>query len=204
VADELLDPHGHPEKMLENVCQTLGVPHLADERPDVKELGQIGQRVALAGRHRCHAHEGSHVHRETIRLRAIAVDVRLRLGPGPVEKRKEPMMKNVEKPAEGRVARMVEAGARIFREVNRQRPVGAEQAEQPHLKPWYLTIVRLERCQRSGRKRQIRILPEPHWFVDGTEGLSPPRLPVVQAFQPPQRLVKIVAIRRLCQGREEG
>ena len=183
--------------------QTFGVPHLANERADVKELGQIRQRVALARRLRCHADEGSHVHRKAIRFRAIAVDVRLRLGPGPVEQREEPMMKDVEKPAERRVARKTQPLARVFREMERQRPVGPEQAEQPHLEPRRLAIG-LERCQRSGRKRQVRILPQPHGFVDRTECFSPTRLPVVQAFQPAQRLVKVVAVRRLCQGREEG
>ena len=104
VADELLDLHRHAEEMLEDVRQPFGVAHLPNERADVKELGQIRQRVAIAKRRRRHAEERADVDREAIVLRAIAVDVRLRLGPGPVEQREEPMMEEIEKPAERRIA----------------------------------------------------------------------------------------------------
>ena len=98
---------------------------------------------------------------------------------------------------------MTQPLARVFRDVERQRPVGPEQAEQPHLQPRRPAAVGLERGQRRGRKRQVGILPEPHRLVDRTERLSPARLPVVQALQPAQRLVEVVAVRRLRQGREE-
>ncbi len=86
------------------------------------------------------------------------------------------MMENVEKPAERRVARMLEAFARVLRQVDGQRAVGPEQTEQPHLQPRCRAVVRLERCQRRRRKRQIRILPEAHRLVDRTQRTSPARL----------------------------
>ena len=94
--------------------------------------------------------------------------------------------------------------ARVLGDVKRQRPVRAEQAEQPHLQPRRpRRRAGLERRQRRGRKRQVRILSQPHRLVDRTERLSPARLVVVQALEPAQRLVEVVAVRRLRQRREE-
>ena len=204
VADEFLDLHGHTEEMLENVRQPFGIPHLGDECAHVKELREVRHRVATAKRRRRHPKKCSDVGREAIFLRPIPVDVRLRLGPGPVEEREEPVMKDIEKAAERRIARKTQPLPRVFREVQRQGAVGPEQPEQPHLEPRRPAAAGLERGQRRGRKRQIGILPQPHRFVDRTERFSPTRLPVVQAFQPAQRLVEVVSVRRLCQGREEG
>jgi hypothetical protein len=135
VANELLDVDGHAEKVLENVRQPFAVPDLPDQCAHVKQLGQVGQRVAIAKRRRRHSDERPDVDREAILLQAIPIDVRLRLSPGAVEEGEEPMMQDIEKPAEGRVARMLEALARVLREVNRERSVGAEETEEPDLEP---------------------------------------------------------------------
>ena len=75
--------------------------------------------------------ERADVDREAIVVRAIAVDVRLRLRPGAIEQRQEAMVKEVEEPAERRIAGVPQPLARVLGDVNRQRAVRAEQAEQP-------------------------------------------------------------------------
>src|SRR5262245_10678758 len=129
--------------------------------------------------------------------------MRLRLRPRTVKKRKEAMVEEIEEPAQRRIARQTQALSYVFGDMQRHRPVGSEQAEQSDLESGSLPIVGLERRQRRGRKRQIRILPEPNRLIDGTKRLAPTRASVVQTLQPSERLVEVVPIRRLGKRREK-
>ena len=103
-------------------------------------------------------------------------------------------MKHVGKPRERGVARVAQPLARIFGEVQRQRAVRSEQAEQPHLQARAAVARRhVKRRERRRRKRQIGLLSEPYWLIDGAQRFAPARLVGVQALQPPQRLVEVVA-----------
>src|SRR3954467_14281435 len=98
MADELLDVHRDTEVMTEDVLQSFGVPHLADQRADMKELGKIRHLVAIASRAGGHADERADVHREAVGRGAVAIDVRLRLRPRAIEQCEEAVMEDVEEP----------------------------------------------------------------------------------------------------------
>ena len=205
VADELFDPDGHSEKVLKDCAETFGVPHVPHERADVKQLRDIRNRVAVAKRRRRDADERADIHREVVVLRTIAIDVRLRLRPGPVEQRKKAMVEDIEESAERRVAGIAQPFPRVLGDVQRQRPVRTEQPEQSHLQPRRPSRdAGLERGERRRRERQIGILPQPDPLVDRSQRFAPAGLFTVQAFQTPQRLIEIEAVRRRRQLGEEG
>ena len=162
----------------------------------MKELREIVHRVALAKCVGSKAGERTDVHGKAVVARPIAVDVRLRLRPGSIEQRQETMVQDIEKPAERRIARMPQALARVLGQVQGQRPIRAQQAEEPHLQARRLPVVSgLERRQRRRRERQIGILAKPDRFIDRPKRSAPARLVGVQTLQPPQRLIEVVVVR---------
>src|SRR3954471_19305624 len=196
VADKLLEARGNAEVLANDRRQSVGVPHLAHERRNVKQLRDVGHRVALPQRRWREPNERADVGPIMIIPGSIPVDVWLRLGPGTIEERREAMMKEVEKPTERRIAGMTQAMPRVLRQVNRQRAIRTEQAEQPDLQSGRSAVFsEFKRRERGGRKRQIGILSQPDRLVDRPHGGPPARLLIVQALEPPHRLIEIVAIR---------
>ena len=59
--DELLDPYRHPEEMLQNRSQAIGVPLMANQRADVKEFREVGHRIAAAEHLGPHPEKGAEV-----------------------------------------------------------------------------------------------------------------------------------------------
>ena len=115
-------------------------------------------------------------------------------------------MEDVEEAAERRIAGVAQPLARVLGEVQRQRPVRAEQAEEPHLQPRRRRPSRGSNDgQRRRRERQDRVLAEAHRLVDRPQRLAPARLVGVQALEPAQRLVEVVAgTARRASGRAEA
>ena len=151
------------------------------------------------------ADERADIAGEAIVVRAIAIDVRLRLRPRPIEQRQEPVMEHVEEPAERRVAGVAQPLARVLGQVQRQRTVRTEQAEQPDLQP-------RRGCRPAGARTTPAAParttdPDPVPAAPARRPDAAPRPSAacrVQALQPAQRLIEIVAVRRLRQRREEG
>jgi hypothetical protein len=204
VPDELFDLHRYAKEMLEDRAQAFRVACMTDQRADVEELGQVGNGIARAKRRRGDAEERAEIAGKAIVVRPIAIDMRLRLRPCPVEQRQEPVMEEVEEARQRPVPRLPQAVARVFRDVDRQRAVRTEQAEQVDVQPRRTAAAaRLERGQRRRRERQIRILAETHRLVGRPPGVAPARLRVVHALETPQRLVEVVAVGCVRQRREE-
>ena len=203
VADELLDRRRHAEELTDDRRQTLGVPDVPHQCSGVMEPRQIRNRVAVPQRLGSGADERADVDEKPIVVGPIAVDVRLGLSPRAVEQRDEPVMKQIEEAAQRRVAGMPQAMPCVLGEVNRQRAVRTEQTEEPDLQPRRGSILPpFERGERRGGKRHVGILSKPHGLVYGPERRAPPWLVVVQALEPPQRLVEVVPIRlprQLCE-----
>ena len=110
------------------------------------------------------------------------------------------MVEQIEEPTERGIGRVAQPFPSVLRDVKREGAIRAQQTEQPHLKTRRPSVLAgLERGKRSGRKREIGILPEPHGLIDRAQRLTPPWLGVVEALDPPQRLVKVVAVRRFGQ-----
>ena len=102
-------------------------------------------------------------------VRPIAIDMRLCLRPGAVEQRDEPMLEQIEKPAERRIAGMAEPMPSVLRDVNRQRTIGPDQAEQPYLQARRRALLaEFDRMQRGRGEREVRVLTQPERLVDGT------------------------------------
>ena len=171
----------------------------------MKQLRDCRQGIAAVEHRRRDTNEGADVPDEAVAIGAVAIDVRLGLRPGAVEERDEAMVKDVQEPAERRVAGIPQPFPRVFREMKRERAVGSEQPEQPDLQPRGTPVDPVfQRRQRRGGEGQLRILSEPHPLVNRPQRFAPPRLGVVQAFQPPQCLIEIEAVRRRRQFGEEG
>ena len=134
--------------------------------------GRAARRVAKRGRRQ--PDERTDIGREAILVRAIAIDVRLRLRPRAIEQRQEAMMEEIEEPAERRDRRLTQSLARVLGDVQRQRSVRTEQAEEPHLQPRTAAVASgLERGQRRRRERQIRILAEADRLRRPDDGRAP-------------------------------
>jgi hypothetical protein len=204
VADELLDPRRHAKELADDRRQAVGVAHVAHQRAGVKQPGEVRNGIPLPQRLRGDAHERSDVDLKPIVLRPIAVDVRLRLRPGAVEERDEPVMEQIEEPAQRGIAGVPQAMSGVLGDVDGHRPVGAEQAEQPDLQARRRPILaEFERRQRGRGERHVGILSKPQGLVNWTEGRTPAWLVAVQALESPQRLVEVVAIRLPRQIRQE-
>jgi hypothetical protein len=100
-------------------------------------------------------------------------------------------VKEVEEAHQGRIAVVDEPLARVLGDVERQRPVGAEESEESLLEPRRPAVARFARRQGRRREGHGRLLREAHRLVPGTQ--SPPELRLVgeQAFDAPERLKEI-------------
>ena len=115
------------------------------------------------------------------------------------------MVEHVEEAAERRIAGVAQPFARVFGEVQRQRTVRAEQAEEPDLQPRRPSARCRSRTTRAAPARTtVGILAEAHRLVHRAQRFAPARLVAVQALEPPQCLIEVVAVRRRRQRGEEG
>jgi hypothetical protein len=86
--------------VLEDVRQSFDIANVANQRADVKQLGKVRHRVAIAKRGGRHANERADVCHEAVVLRPIVIDRRLRLGPRAIEQRDQSMMNDVDETAQ--------------------------------------------------------------------------------------------------------
>src|SRR6185503_1222031 len=152
-------------------------------------------RIAGSHRLRSDAEKRSDIPGKPIVFGPIVVDVRLCLRPRTIEQCDEPVMEDIEKSAEGGVAVVAKALARVLGDVHRERAIRPEQPVKAHLESRDCTVSRLEGRQRRRSKRQVRILAETHGLVDGPQRATPAWLVPVQTLEPPQRLIEVKTIR---------
>src|SRR6185503_6956780 len=89
-----------------------------------------------------------------------------------------------------------------------QRTVRAEQPEEPHLQLRLRLrraslVAELKQRQRRRRETELGFLSEPQRFVRRTTSVPPSRLGVEDTLDAPQRLIEVVAVRRLRQCRKQ-
>src|SRR6185503_5860403 len=102
------------------------------------------------------------------------------------------VVKEIEEAHQGRIAVVDEPLARVLGDVERQRSVGAEEAEESLLEPRRpAAVVRLTRRQGRRREGHGRLLREAYRLVPGTQRLPELRLVGEQAFDSPERLGEI-------------
>jgi len=100
-------------------------------------------------------------------------------------------MEQIQEPRQRVVAMKPDALANVLRQVERQRPIGPQQAEETLLEPRPPAVMWLEGRQCRRGKGNRRFLGEPDWLVGGTDGLTQSRPLGVEALDPAQGLEEI-------------
>src|ERR1700753_1558387 len=99
------------------------------------KLGGIRHGIAIAERFLADTEQSAHVSTETVAVGPVALDGRLCIGPRPIEQARHAVMKNIREAGEGAVAEIVAPIVRIFGQVQRQGPIGAEDTEENSAQP---------------------------------------------------------------------
>jgi len=104
-------------------------------------------------------------------------------------------MEDVEETLQAPVARMLAAVARVFRQVQRQRPVRPEQAEEAHVQ-FRRRLVGGGREARQARRRERErgLLSEPHGFVGRAQRAADARTLRIEALQLPHQMQEVVRV----------
>ena len=114
-------------------------------------------------------------------------------------------MEKVEERHQRLVTLVEDALARVVGEVQRQRAVGAEQAEEAlHQLRRALTVDGAERGNRCRREGQRRLLTQPQRLVGRPYRLADARLVRMQAFHAPQHGVEVVRVRLVAERAFQG
>src|SRR6185436_6785429 len=99
----LLDANRHLEVLAQQLDQSFGMAAAAAEQPGLEQPRPLGQRArrraGVLG-----AEARTEPGAEAIAARTVVMYRRLRVGPGPVEEREQPVMEDVEEARERRVA----------------------------------------------------------------------------------------------------
>ena len=198
----LLDARGQPEEALHDRRQPLGVLRTSRQMRDEEPLGVVGYQIAIARAGHPVPGQRADVDGEPILGGSVLMHRRARLGPGAIEEEPEPVMKEVEESRQRGVAVVQQALAYVLRHVQRQRPVGAEQAEEPLLEARPGPLL-LERRQSRGGERNRRLLRDADRLVRRPQRLAQTRPVGEQAFDAPQGLEEIEIPGRPRQRREE-
>ncbi len=172
------------------------MPGGGGQPPGKVQLEVIGERIALPHGGRRQSDERADVVREAIGLGAVQVHRGLGVRPGAVEKRQQPVVEDVGEAGEGRVARLPQAIAGIFRQVQRQGSMRAEEAEEKDLHPRRNAVAAgNERTHRPRRESHRRLLAQADRVVLGPRTLTQSRLRRGGALQSPQRLEEVERVR---------
>jgi hypothetical protein len=151
VSDELLDRDRQPEIGLQDRHQARCRTRLVGQQAGEMQLGEVADLVASAqaGR-RCRT--GCPRSRKAVAVGAVQADDRLGAGARAVEQRTASGGGRRRGRPAAWVAAMAQAVAHVFGQVQRQRAVGAEQAEEVHGQARPPSPSRGEKAQRAGWK----------------------------------------------------
>src|SRR5690606_37575315 len=200
LADELDELERQPEEILEHGDEPLGRAHGEAEPGGPRELRGVGHGIAIAKLGRRDADQAADVDLEPLRGRTVQAHGGLRVRPRPVEQAHHPVMEHVRKAAERRIADEL-ARVRVLRQMNRQRPVRAEQPERVRgeiARP--ARLAGSEGRDRRRRERERRLLPEPHVLGRRTRGLADARHVGMEALELAKRREEIELVRRFLEG----
>ena len=123
------DAHRHLEILLQNLAQAFRIAAVANQMTGHKMFGVGVDAVAFLLRRLADADQARQVFVEASVVRAIQRHRRLRVGPCAVKQQRQPVMEQVGERQQGGVLMVVHPFAHVFGQVQRQRSVGAEQAE---------------------------------------------------------------------------
>ena len=160
--------------------------------------------VAVAGGRGGISGERAHVDGEAVLLGAIVLHRRPRLGPRPVEVEREAVVEHVEEPDERRIGVVEQPVARVLREMERQRPVRPQHAEEALLQPRGPSRLALLEGRQGRRGEGHRgFLRETHRLLAGAERHPQARQVGRHPLDAPQRLEEVERPRRLGERREQ-
>ncbi|CAM5628687.1 hypothetical protein RLIN73S_02319 [Rhodanobacter lindaniclasticus] len=184
-------PTGTRKKRSSMPCKPSALRACCNRRPAKKRLNWSGSawrpsRLAWPGR------PGRPCTAESDPPRDDRVHRRLGIGPAAVEQAHHAMVENVGERTEGGIPRVDLAVHRVLGQVQRQRPVRAEQAEEQaaHARRPATTagLVAVHGSRREGQRGR---LAETHEVVAGLGRLTQPRAQRKRALQPPDRLEEL-------------
>ncbi len=196
-ANEAFDANRHVEERRQDRSQSLRMPCLARQMSGEMQLGQVRHGVAVAQTVHAQSAQRPHIQCEPVLRRAVEADRRARVGPGAVEQRQRPVMEDVGEALEGRVAMVAATVPCIFRQVQRQRAIGTEQAEEMHQQPCRSSVFPwLPGGQRGRGENDRRFLRQPHRVLCRPHAAAQARPVMIARLQPPHCLIKAVRPRR--------
>ncbi len=191
----LLDPHRHAEVLAQQLDETFGVAAARAEQAGLEApcvLGKRARRIDRALRTVRRAEPCG----EAVVVRPVVVDRRLRLRPGPVEEREQAMVEDVEKARQRGIAARAQPLAHVLGEVERHRPLRAEQAEEANAESRRRSRAGVEALERRGCERELRRLAEAHALLRRPQREADARLPGTQRLDVAQDGEEVVLARR--------
>src|SRR5690606_3723167 len=156
-------------------------------------LGVALPRVLRRDRPGADAGEAAEIAGKARLVRPVVVHRRLGIGPGAVEQEQQAVMEDVGEAGEGGVALLLLPPPRVLGQMERQRPLRSEQAEEadPQAGGRAVRLGRRERRQIGRRKRKIWFLAEPDRLLRGAVRAAEARHIGVRPLQQAQRLQEV-------------
>ena len=180
------------------------MPRLAREMPGEMQLRQVRHGVAVAQAVHAEPDQRADIEREAVLFRTIEADGRPRIGPGAIEQRQRAMVEDIGEALKGRIAMVAPPVARVFRQMQRQRAVRAEQAEEMHQQPRRVAVLLRLQCGERGRGEHDRgFLRQPHRILCRPHAVAEAWPVAILRLEPPHRLIEAVLPRRLRELRQQ-
>ncbi len=201
----LVHAHGHAEEVVEDAFEALGAVHRAPEDAGRREARAVRYRVAPEQRALPVAGQRSDPAAERIVVGTIEAHRRLRLGPGTVQQRQQAVVEHVQEAHQrairGHAPRTL---ARVLGHVQRQRAVGAEQAEEAlRQRGRRVPVGRREARQRRGGERQRRHLREADRVVAQPQRRAHARQARMRVLEQSHRHEEVELVRLLAQAPQQ-
>ena len=203
-ACKLLQLGRHAHVVGNDGFEPFGVSRLSGQTAHVIQLRAIGKGVAVAHRRRADAKQRADVGDESVAFGPVVTDGGLGVGPRSVEERQNAVVEDVEETDQGRIVGIAQAIPGVLGQVNRQRTVGAEGAQEVDADAGRKTFLTgLGVGQRGRRKGQRCLLAETNRLIARSRRLSQAHAIRKRALDGSQQREEIVLVRRLLDGTEE-
>jgi len=193
LADVFFDLYRQAEVLAKDRLQAIRVAGLRRQVAAVMQLCRVGDQPLVEQARHAPTAQGREARRPVIIVRAVVADGRPRLGPGPVEQAQQAMVEDIQELFAGAVGIVALAFAHVLGDVQRQRAVGAAEAEKVLLQPRWLALASgVDRGQGGRGEGAVGLLPEAQRVVRQAQGLAQARQVRRFALDTPQRLEEIV------------
>lgn len=181
---------GEFEQRLRQVVRIAG---LCRQVAAVMQLRRVGDQALVEQARGAATAQCGEARRPVVIVRAVMADGRPCLGPGTIKQGQQAMVEHIQEALAGAVGVVALALTHVLGDVQRQRAVGAAEAEEELLQPCRLAFgPRFDRGQCGRRKGAIGLLPETQRVIRQAQGV--PQAWQVRRFalDAPQRLEEVI------------